>query len=94
MNVNIPFETADARRARGSEGRAAGHGRAAHRRVRARPSPATWTPTFGYDGRVGSPTADASLLADGWVTLTFLPVAREAVPAGQRRLKELVESQD
>lgn len=93
VNVNIPFETEERDEPRGLK--VAPLATAPPRTVEyAETKPGTWTPTFAYDGRVGSPKADASLLADGWVTLTFLPVAREAVPAGQRQLEELVDSQD
>lgn len=92
VNINVPFETATRDEPRGL--RVAPPATAAPRTVEyAQTEPGTWTPTFGYDGRVGAPTADASLLADGWVTLTFLPVARDAVKAGQRWLKDLVDAQ-
>lgn len=93
VNVNVPFETATRSEPRGL--RVAPIATAPPRTVEyAETEPGTWTPTFAYDGRAGSAEADASLLADGWTTLTFLPVARTAVAEGQRQLEDLVDAQD
>lgn len=93
VNVNVPFETEKRDAPRGL--RVAPLATAPPRTVEyAESKPGTWTPTFSYDGRAGSPRADASLLADGWTTLTFLPVARAAVAPGQQQLKKLVDTLD
>lgn len=93
VNVNIPYETETREAPRGLK--VVPLATAPPRTVEyAETKPGTWTPTFAYDGRAGSPRADISTLADGWVTLTFLPVARGAVPAGQRQLKQLVNARD
>jgi 5'-nucleotidase len=55
-------------------------------------APGIWTPTSRYDATVGAGPADAEQLADGWTTLTFLPVARKAGAAGQKRLARLIET--
>lgn len=93
VNVNVPFETETRDEPRGL--RVAPLAAAPPRTVEyVESDPGTWTPTFSYDGRVGAPAEDASLLADGWTTLTFLPVARAAVTAGQRQLEDIVEARD
>ncbi len=93
VNVNVPFETETRHAPRGL--RVAPIATAPPRTVEyAESASGTWIPTFSYDGRVGGRKADATLLADGWTTLTFLPVARTAVAAGQRQLEALVEAQD
>lgn len=90
VNVNVPFST-DARDApRGFRVTPAAKG--APRVVEyTQLQPGTWTQTSTYDARVGDPEGDADRLADGWTTLTFLPVARTAVPAGQDRLDRLLD---
>lgn len=90
VNVNVPFETAERDKPRGTV--VAPLAKSAPRTVEYDElSAGTWTPTFAYDARVGSAQGDAERLADGWTTLTFLPVARIAVPQGQRRLEQLVK---
>ncbi|MET1038806.1 MAG: 5'/3'-nucleotidase SurE [Aeromicrobium sp.] len=89
INVNVPFETEARTTPRGS--RVVPLADAAPRTVDySETQPGTWTPTPRYDGRAGPAGADASQLADGWTTLTFLPVARVAVPAGQKWLKGVI----
>jgi 5'-nucleotidase len=88
VNVNVPFETEDRSAPRGMVVAPLAPG--APRTVEySETEPGTWTPTFAYDARVGGRTSDAERLADGWTTLTFLPVARVEVGAGQQRLDEL-----
>lgn len=89
VNVNVPFETDDRDTPRGIKVVPLAKG--APRTVGyAELEPGTWTPTFSYDPRVGPGRADAEQLADGWTTLTFLPVERTPVAAEQEKLEELI----
>lgn len=93
VNVNVPFETADRDAPRGLK--VASLADAPPRTVEyAELAPGTWTPTFRYDSRVGDAQEDAERLADGWTTLTFLPVDRTPQAAGQERLRELIDRQN
>jgi len=90
INVNVPFETDERDAPRGLE--VVPLAKAPPRTVQyAELEPGTWTPTFGYDPRVGPRRADAEQLADGWTTLTFLPVERTPVAAEQEKLEDLVD---
>jgi 5'-nucleotidase len=93
INVNVPFETDDRDAPRGFK--VVPLATTPPRTVEyAELEPGTWTPTFSYDPRVGPGRADAEQLADGWTTLTFLPVERTPVPAEQEKLEVLVEPGD
>lgn len=90
LNVNVPFETETRDAPRGI--RVTPAAKAAPRTVEyVEKQPGTWEPTFSYDGRVGGPKSDAESVADGWTTVTFLPVGRVAVPRQQERLKALFD---
>lgn len=90
LNVNVPFETEGRDSPRGV--RVVPAAKAAPRTVTyAEAQPGTWTPTFEYDPRVGGARSDAESVADGWTTVTFLPVGRAAVAPEQERLKDLLE---
>lgn len=84
LNVNVPAETATRSRPKGVRAVALASG--GPRTVTyARTGPTTWTPTYAYDARVGSPSADAEQLADGWSTVTWMTPAR-TFPASRRGL--------
>jgi 5'-nucleotidase len=93
INVNVPFETDTRDAPRGL--RVVPLAAAAPRTVGySETEPGTWSPTPSYDPRVGSKKADASQLADGWATVTFLPVARVAEPRGQERIENLLDPEE
>nr|WP_244633184.1 5'/3'-nucleotidase SurE [Aeromicrobium sp. CFBP 8757] len=90
LNVNVPFETASREAPKGV--RVVPLAKEAPRTVKYdESSPGTWTPVFAYDARVGGSGSDAERLADGWTTVTFLPVERTPVAREQKRLSELLD---
>ncbi|MCL3817729.1 5'/3'-nucleotidase SurE [Aeromicrobium wangtongii] len=90
LNVNVPAETATRKAPRGI--RVARLAAGGPRTVRYEQSgPTTWTPQFTYDPRVGSPSADAEELADGWTTVTWLTASRVFPNSRRKQVDRLVD---
>lgn len=93
INVNVPFEVAGRDRPRGVVAAPLADG--GPRSVVYRDTGGdTWTPEFAYDPRVGGRAADAERLADGYVTVTALSVARQTYRSEEDVLTDLVDGAD